>query len=73
MVDAYGFRGTDERLAHLSFAHLSPFEFFMYWGAEALLPPSDPRSGGRSEWTDEGKKIYEAMRQPGVLRRPHRA
>ena len=54
MVEIYGFRGTDERLAYLS-----PFEFFMYWAAEPVMPPYHEQCGGRSVWCAGGKEYYE--------------
>ena len=55
MVDVYGFRGTDVR-----FTLLSPFEFFMYWRAEAVLPPHHVHSNGRSVWCPGGREYYDA-------------
>ena len=54
MVDVYGFRGKDVRVAFLS-----PYEFYMYWTAEALLPPCHPQSCRRSVWTPVGKELYD--------------
>ena len=53
-VDAYGSRGKDPRVRWLS-----PYEFDMYWGTEAVLPPCRD-GGGLSEWCDEGEEFYEA-------------
>lgn len=62
MVDVYGFRGKDQRVAMLS-----PFEFFMYWHAEAVLPPIYKEYKDKedwptieSDWTPDGKKQYES-------------
>ena len=42
IVDIYGFRGADLRVALLS-----PFEFLMYWSAEPVLPPHRQGSAKR--------------------------
>ena len=57
MVDAYGFRGCDARLRLLS-----PFEFFMHWGVEAVLPPSDREAQDHSQWLDGGREFRDAHR-----------
>ena len=55
MVDVYGYRGQDPRVRLLS-----PFEFYMFWGAEPLLPPSDPpRANDHSIWLEAGKESYK--------------
>ena len=50
-VDIYGFRPLDGT----PFAHLSPYEFLMYWCGEALAPPTRDDPAPRTEWTEEGK------------------
>ena len=55
LVDGYGFRGSDPRV-HL----LSPFEFFMYWKIEAVLPPMAAKCGGRTVWCPGREAHYQA-------------
>ena len=56
-VDAYGFRGKDPRVRWLS-----PYEFDMYWGTEAVLPPCRDDGRGLSEWCEKGEDFYEARK-----------
>jgi len=56
IVDIYGFRGQDPRVALLS-----PFSFLMYWSAEPVLPPHrQDNACKRSEWCKDGEEYYEA-------------
>ena len=66
VVDAYGFRGLDPRVAYLS-----PFEFFMYWKAEPLLPPYAQASSGHTMWLNDGEEYYKTQKySPGFKLTP---
>ena len=70
-AEAYGFRDIrDKRIGMLS-----PFEFAMYWCAEAVLPPCHKESNGRSEWCPGGKAYYEKHKHdqygPGLVAGTH--
>jgi hypothetical protein len=53
MVDVYGYRGRDPRVWLLS-----PFEFYMFWGAEPVLPPSEPpRADDHSILLEAGRDL----------------
>ena len=53
MVDVYGYRGSDPCVRLLS-----PFEFYMFWGAEPVLPPSEPpRANDHSILLEAGRVL----------------
>ena len=54
LVDAYGFRGLDQRVLYLS-----PFEFFMYWEIKRVPEPFRKDCNAWSVWCDGGKEHYD--------------
>ena len=56
-VELYGFRNN-----HGKYYYLSPWEFTMWWYPVRLWPPCHPHCGGKTVWTDEGKRFYELHR-----------
>ena len=51
-MDIYGFRALNT-----PFGNLSAFEFFRYWTAEALGPPSSLDGRTRTTWTEAGREL----------------
>ena len=56
-VELYGFRNEQGK-----YYYISRWEFAMWWYPLRLWPPCHPHCGGRTVWTDEGKRFYELHR-----------
>ena len=54
LVDAYGFRGSDQRVLYFS-----PFEFFMYWNIQRVPEPSRNDCNGWSVWCEGGQEYHD--------------